>query len=318
MTGSSTRPDDQADGAPVSAGRWERHGARYLLVALLALVAWEAGATVWQHLAAVTDEDFAAAARVIAEQRKERSEPILFAPHWVEPLGLRHLARFVGLGMATHSDVDRFARVWEVSVRGARHPWLAGESPKRTWAAGRAQVALFERRPAEVLFDFYEHLATADVDRVGQDLVRCRREMVTRPGRPVGPRFVCDPRRSWNWVGWHLAEVGHRPYRCVFAQPVDGHRMRIAFKDVPLGRRLVLYTGIDDFENRKRANTPVLLEVYLDDQLGGTVRHLNEWPWHRFELDTASKAGKTATVRFEISSPLAFARTFCFTGDTRR
>ncbi len=307
--------------AAASATRWRRDRPVYLLLALLLLIGWEATATVYQRFAAPTEADWQRAAKLLGEQRKQGGgdrEPLLFAPLWVEPLGRYHFRRMVDLELSTLSDVDRFERIWQVSIRGARHPWLAGKQPSRVWEAGRVKLSLFaSSRPAKVLYDFHDQLGRATVDRAGPSPARCRRTMIPRARRRPGPRFVCDARRRWNWVGWHLAEVGHRPYRCIFAHPVDNHRMRIAYDDVPLGDQLVVYTGIDDFENRKKAQGKVVLQVFIDDQRVATVDHQNAWPWHRSEIDTAGHAGKRGKVRFEISTSVAYARAFCFTGDTR-
>ena len=71
----------------------------------------------------------------------------------------------------------------------------------------------------------------------------------------------------------------------------------------PLGDQLVLYTGIDDFESRKKAKAKVVLQVFIDDKRVATIGHQNAWPWHRSVIDTAGHSGKRGKVRFEISTP---------------
>jgi hypothetical protein len=286
--------------------------ARLPLVAL-ALVALggagEALALVVQHLRAATDEDWRAAAAALRAERR-RDEPVLFAPHWADPMGRAATAGQIDLELMLLSDVDRYPRVWELSVRGASHPFLAGSAPARSRRFGAVTLALHERKPEEVLYDFTRRvLDDARVERVGDRLTRCGRE---------GRWFACDRAERWNRVGLQLAEVGHRPYRCIYAHPVDGHLMRLTFRAVPMGRALVGYTGIDDFENRKRSQKPVLLEVRAGEEILGTVRHDSAWPWHRFRFDTAALAGKSVEVRFDISAEGAYARTFCFAAETRR
>jgi hypothetical protein len=131
-------------------------------------------------------------------------------------------------------------------------------------------------------------------------------------------RFLCDNRHRWNHVKLHLAEVNHRPYRCIFTHPMEGHVMRISYPAAPLGKTLIGYTGIDDFENRKRSNAPVVLKVFIGPRLLHTIVHQNEWPWQRFTIKTQQYDGQTHPVRFEITAQKAYARTFCFSAETRQ
>jgi hypothetical protein len=278
------------------------------LLALLGLVGWEAAATLLQHGAAPSTNDWKAAAGAVRAERKP-DEPLLFAPHWVEPLGRLHLGDQLTLEQQLLSDVDRHPQVWEVSIRGARHPWLAGLRPARSWDFGAVTVARFTKPAQKVLFDFTAKILEARVDRQGPRQAQCPRRQ---------RRFVCDPRQGWNWVGPHLAEVGHRPYRCIYAHPVDGHVIRISYPAVAMGGTLIGYTGIDDFENRKRAHEEVTLRIYVGPRLLGAVVHQNRWAWRRFVLDTKALAGQTHPVRFEVTSEGAYARTFCFSAEARQ
>lgn len=283
-----------------------------LLAAVIGLVTWETGANLIQHMEAAGDEDWARAAEKVRAERKP-TEPVLFAPHWVDPLGRRHMGDSLKLDMLTLSDVDRYPRVWQLSVRGKRHPWLVGLAPAKSWNEGKVKVEIFEQKPATVLFDFTRSmLKSAQVERQGRSLTRCP----LRNGR-----FRCDPRQGWNWAGPHLAEVGHRPYRCMFVHPMDRHVMRVKYPSVLLGSTLVGYTGIDDFENRKKSKLPVLLTVKVGSKVLGSVEHRNDWAWRKFSMDTSPYAGQTHGVTFEVAArgpKGAFARTFCFSAEARK
>ncbi len=322
--------------APPRAGRV---ATLVLLLALVGLAGWELLAMLRQHAAAPREEDWRQAALTLQGNRKA-GEPVLFAPFWVQPLGLRHLGAQLSdalpppgqqprpLELLLLSDVDRYARVWQVSLRGKQHPWLAGLKPTRSWQLGAVTVALFEKPAEEVTHDFTRTIAGAKVEKVGDRVVKCPwdgKQQLPSP-RSLAPssnpfptgQFLCDPLARWNKVGPHLAEVGHHPYRCIYAHPVEGHLMRITFPAARLGKRIVGYTGIDDFENRKRSQKPVQLSVRVDGREVGTVLHQNAWPWQRFSFETPEVDGKTAEVRFEVSADAAFARTFCFAAEARR
>ena len=302
-------------------GRGPRIFSLLLLVAALGLATWETGTNLLQHFTAPTDDDWARAAEQLRSERKP-GEPVLFAPHWVDRLGQSHVGPSLKLKLLGLSDVDRFPRVWQMSVRGARHPWIAGLTPVKTWTSGPVKVELFEKEPDKVLFDFTRSmLRSAQVERHGPgSLVRCKRS---------GKRHSCDPSRSWNWVGPHLAEVGHRPYHSIFVHAVDHQVMRVRYPSVRLGRTLVGYTGIDDFENRKRSTVGVRLKVVVGGKILKAVDHKNEWTWRRFSVDTGRYAGQTHEVSFEVTvipkkpgSTVkhrgAFARTFCFSAQARK
>jgi hypothetical protein len=278
-----------------------------LLFGLLFLVTWETGAALIQHMDAPTEVQWQSALADLKKHHKA-GEPLIFAPDWVAPLGRLHFAEYVNLESATLSDVDRFRRVWVVSTRGARHAWLHGHQPVETYEHGTVSLDLYIKEAVEVTYDFTARIAEAQVERAGRTVTRCKLD---------GKRFTCPP-HSWNWVGPHLAEVGHMPYRCVFAHAVDGDTMRITFPAVPLGRQVVGYTGIDDFENRKRNDAPVTLRVKIGEHTVGEAVHQNSWPWSRFHADTSRWAGQTHAVQFEITTTQAFARTFCFTAEARK
>lgn len=287
--------------------------AKLLLLALLAVLAWEVAATLVHSSAAPTDGDWRTAAAGLRMLHKA-GEPILVAPQWAERVARQHLGDMLDIEMASLADVDRFARVWELSSRGSRHRWLDGASPKRTWRFGRIRLALFIRQAEHVLFDFRARIDAAEVDLVGDSKQSCSRR---------GKRFLCDRRHSWSWVGQRLMEIGYRPYTCIYAHPSPAKRLRIKFDNVPLGGRIVGYTGIGDFISRRdisrqHIEAPVLFQLFVGDTLVHSVRHQNEWPFTRFEASTDKYASAKHHVRFEISAPNTQARTFCFHAEARQ
>ena len=308
---------------PRRPGRPVGFTAKLFAVAVLVMVGVEVAATLIQHGSAARPGHWKDAAAKVKAERKP-GEPVLFAPLWVEPLGRHHLGDQLDPELLMLSDVDSHQRVFEVSVRGKRHPWLVGQRPSQRWTLGRVTVALYEREtPAEVLFDFTARIQDARVTLIqnaseASKDARVRRCRWKNGARGRRGRFTCDPRRGWNWVGPHLAEVAHRPYRCIFAHPVDEHVVRITFPAVKMGNTLVGYTGIDDFENRKRSDAPVVLKVFAGPKQIKVVHHQNAWPWRRFTVVTRAHAGQSLPVSFEVSTPAAFARTFCFAAQTRK
>ncbi|MCA9671494.1 MAG: hypothetical protein KC503_38115 [Myxococcales bacterium] len=286
------------------------------LVGVFVLVGLEVAASMIQHSTPATERDFESA-RVFVSAKRKAGEPVLFAPYWMAPIGRQHFAQMLSLRLSSLSDVDAFARVWVVSVRGERHPWLRGKSPKVTRRFGGVTVARYDQKPADVLYDFFDHLGDASVQLVSGRIHNCGKRADRLGGMP-SVRFDCG--RSWNRVAQYLAEVDHKPYRCIYAHAVDRKVKRITFPDVPLGARIVLYTGINDFEKRKlkNAGAPVTVAVYAGSQRLGQVEHQNDWPWHRTVVSTKAHAGKRAPVRFEITTRKAFGRELCFYAESQR
>ncbi|MCU1281480.1 MAG: hypothetical protein JWM53_5026, partial [bacterium] len=132
------------------------------LIALLALV--ETGAALTAHARVATSADWDAAA---AEVRAGfgAGDVIAFAPAWVDQIGRAHLGDLVTVEMAGRSDVDRYARVWEVSIRGAHSPDTAGARLAHETQHGRVRVALYEKAAAPIVYDFTAHAGDARVMR---------------------------------------------------------------------------------------------------------------------------------------------------------
>jgi len=96
---------------------------------------------------------------------------VLFAPLWVEPIGRLHMGADLDLELALLSDVDRYSRVWQISTRGGRHPFLQKEKPTQSFSFGPILLSLFEKQSQAVLFDFTRRIRQAQVERVGDQLV---------------------------------------------------------------------------------------------------------------------------------------------------
>ncbi|MBK6846633.1 MAG: hypothetical protein IPG96_03480 [Proteobacteria bacterium] len=309
--------------AEASATTHLRGGAYASLLATFALVvllAWEITATLRQHQHATPAADWQTAGQALRRLHRA-GEPVLVAPEWARPLAYAQLSGVIDLERATLSDLDRFGRVWQLSTRGAQHRWLSDRAPRQAWHFGLVELALYvQPHPAQVLFDFTAAAAVPaggaeashapTVTRLGADL--------RRPCPRAGARFVCDAETEWRWVGPHLAEVDHRPYRCLYAHPGAGERLVIAYRGVPLGGSLVGYTGIGDFDSRKLGRAPVLLQTFVDDELVASVEHANRAPWTRFVADTQRFAGTSHRVEFVLTTPEQAYRTFCFHVEARQ
>ena len=320
-----------------------------LTLGLLALVAWEISATVLQHRDAITADHWQAAVTALQKKRKS-AEPILVAPAWARPMAYQALGKRMTLDLATLSNVDRFSRVWQLSIRGKTHPWLKSLKATDTEHVGPIQLSLFERPAIQAMYNFTKRWRTATVglselgapitfhnkanvesknqnkskrNRKRKKSARARQQAAPeKHANPAGwtpcpqkaDRFLCDPKRGWNHVRPFLAEVAHEPYRCLYAHPVEGKALRISFQRVPHGNSLVVYTGIDHFDNRKHAKAPVSFRVFVDTEEVSRIEHQNDWPWHRHTISVPAprSAGNRHQITFEVTAEKAYRRVFCF------
>lgn len=222
----------------------------------------------------------AAAERVRAGYRP--GDLIVFAPDWIDPVGRLHLGDLIPLPAAARMDAARYARIWEVAIRGARSPDTAGGEPVSAEDVGGVVVRRYERAPAVVVGDVLERFATARSD---------------------GARPTLE-----------LTEVGFAPHRCLQVSPPPGTPVRIAFSGFPLGRELVGYVGIADVFTRREARSPGRLDVELAGKVVASVEAGVDDGWVRFAAPTPPGA---ADLVF-IARATEGNRQICFAAEARQ
>ncbi|CAN5903387.1 hypothetical protein BH11MYX4_BH11MYX4_54950 [soil metagenome] len=68
-----------------------------------------------------------AAARDAVKAEAKPDDLVIFAPFWVDPIGREQLGdELAGLRREARPDESRFARAFEVGIRGAHRPELEG------------------------------------------------------------------------------------------------------------------------------------------------------------------------------------------------
>jgi hypothetical protein len=143
------------------------------------------------------------------------------------------------------------------------------------------------------------------------------------PGRPDvqcpwnGDRFQCAD-VGFNFVHLQTVEVGFEVHRGLLAQPVGGATVVIDYPAVPLGRELVVASGLHDVLERRMGEGVVDLRVFVDGVPRAAAQATNESGWQLTHIDTAAAAGRTVDVRFEITSPEPYQRHFVVAAEARR
>jgi hypothetical protein len=247
-----------------------------------------------------------------AEVRKafRPGDLIVAAPAWADQVMRLHLGDLVPVAVAARLDSAKYARVWEVSQRGASAPETSS-SARRLSATrhGALNVRLFEQTPRRVTFDFLAQWAQARVVRLepGRGEIACERLL---------DRHQC-PHLGFNFVKPQLLEMGTTMRNALYAQPVDGATVVAEWREVPLGRELAVGSGLHHVWLRKIGSGQVELRVLVDGVEIGRTQASSRTGWHVERFDTSAASGKKATVRFEIQSSAPYSRHFGFAAEAR-
>lgn len=264
--------------------------------ALLLLVsAWEIVSTVRAGGDVGDDREWAAAADAV-RSRHQPGDLIVFAPRWADPIGRLHLGDLIPVEMAARMDAARYARIWEVSVRGDRAP--AGAGARQAWRGefGPVTVRLLEQPPVEVVYDFVETFGQAAIS--GAYAKRSR-------DRSVPPAV-------------DLEEVGFEPRRCVRVVPRPGQTVRVTYGRVPLGSVIVGYVGLADAFTRREHRQPAELAVEVNGRPAPNVRFGVDDGWVRFEVQTDPTDAATVTFAATALGAEAYDKLVCFAAEARK
>lgn len=296
-------------------------------LALFAVALIEVGAHFVEQARVVPWSDWqAAAAHVRAEWRP--GDAVTAAPRWADPLMRAAIGDRLDLTSAARSDLERFSRLWSLSIRGHRAEEAPGEPPSHVATFGRVRVERWDLASARVLYDLVEHVGEAEVVRIEAGAERaCRWQSGGRPSGgglgqgPITPaeRHVCDPSRPWLWVGATVEEdLEMLPRRCVWQHPQGPEPVRATYRDVPLGVRLVLHAGLWWEHERTMDGGPVDVVVRVEGEEIGRLRHQDGDGWAGIEaaIPEALRGGR-GTIDIEVSSPSPHLRTLCWAASTR-
>jgi hypothetical protein len=255
---------------------------------LLAVAAWEVVASVRAPGGVPGDAAWRQAASAVRAVRVP-GELIVFAPDWVDPVGRLHLGDLVSIEEAARMDAARYPVVWELSIRGARHPDTAGRRLATSLEFDGVAVRRWERvEPVFVVADFVG-LASR---------IEARGALARMPEAVV-------------------AEVGFAPRRCVQVVPTPGGTVTLDFGLVPLGDTLVGYVGLADVFTRRDVREPGRLVVRIDGQdVAGVTAGVDDG-WRRFEVPT-TPGQRAVEVRATAVGPGARDRRICFAMEARR
>ena len=130
----------------------------------LALVAvWEITVLVTVRESAPAPADWHAAAAAVRAAAGDDAL-VVFAPRWIDPVGRQWLGDRISLDQAARMDAARYREVWEVSIRGATAPDVAGETPASVQTFGRVRVRRFIRAAPTITWDLRAQSRIHEID----------------------------------------------------------------------------------------------------------------------------------------------------------
>lgn len=258
------------------------------------------------------------------ESEWQTDDAIVDAPLWIDPLVRQAAGGRITLEMAGHSDLDRYARVWEVTIRGHQSDELEGRSVELERTFGAVTVRRFgaasSARP--ILFDLVEAFPEASVLQRNGELACSRIEAFgdTSGGLAMGPvltapRFGCGAVQVARTT---LEDLELLPRRCVYQPPGFGEAIVTRYDDVPLGAAVVLHGGLWWEHERWRRGAPVDVRISLDGQEVGRMHHEDGDGWLRMEaaIPDARRGGR-GRIEIAVSAPDTSERSFCWAADVR-
>ena len=231
---------------------------------------------------------------------------VVAAPAWADPVMRQQLGDLVPMPVAGRMDAARYARIWEISQRGARAAETGGGSPVQSSKHGSLIVKLWEKEAAKVTFDFLSEWRRAELSVVSAS--------GESPCVVGADRFVCMGGAS---LKPELLEIDTTLRNGLALDPIDRATVVLTYSSAPLGRELAVAGGLHNVWLRKAGDGKVRLRVLVDGREVGALDGTNQGGWALRRFDTSAWSGKTATVRFEITVDKAQSRHFGFAAEAR-
>ena len=256
------------------------------LFALAVIAAWSTCRVVGAGAGVPGDAAWAEAAALVRAERQP-GDLIVFAPRWIDPVGRLHLGDVIPVAMAARLDRERYGRVWELSIRGARAPEGRGLAVEWSRTIGGVQVQRYAHEAAPVVTDVLELPPPAVLG------------LVQSP-----PQLV-------------LAEVGFEPHRCWQVIPSAGQTVTLRWEGVRLGSELAIGLGLADVFKRRDVRAPADVVVEVGEREVARARLRNEGGWVRRVVET-TPGTTTLAVRVSAIGPRSADRLVCFAIEARR
>lgn len=265
------------------------------------------------------------AARDAVKAELQPEDLVLFEPFWADPIGRKVFGPLATMKREGMSDQRRWARAFEVTIRGARDEDGTGWKKVKAQTFGKVTVTLYENREYIKVIDDLVDFVRPDrmtVSRVenGVEQTCPFQRGASAGGSTVVPQGLLVPADKFVCQGGHvgvavLHGLDHHPHLCLYASPMPGASLRMTFKNVHFGPSLYGHSGIQWMAERTPAPEKVAVAFSAFERPIGTHLHKVGVGWVGFELPTPELAGKQGDLVAEIAP--SSQRQFCFEATTR-
>jgi hypothetical protein len=272
----------------------------------------------------VTDDEWNQAAALVKPEVKP-DDLVIFEPFWADPLGRRAFGDPIAtMKREGYSDVARFPRAFEVSIRGFHDPELAAWKKVKEDHAGKITITLLENPAPQVVIDDLVDLVTPDRLSVSVGEAPCTFQRgATAGGSTVVPQGLLTPADKFVCAGGHvgvavLHALDHHPHLCIYATPSNG-TLRMRWKDVQFGPRIVGHSGQQWVSERSGTGEKLEMRFFAGPagtELLSSVYHASGAGWTGFELPTGDLDGKKSDLVVELDP--STQKQFCFEASTRK
>ncbi len=253
---------------------------------------------------------------------------VIFAPFWADPIGREHFGdALAGVRREARPDETRYARAFEVAIRGAHRDELRGWKKASERSVGPFTIGVYEN-PSFVKpkIDLVE-LVTPDravvtrVDQNGAESPCTYQRGQGQPGGlsvPQGPatpgdKFVCT---GGGWVGLAvLHAMDHHPHMCIFVTPPGANGVvRVTFRGITFADAIHGHSGVQWVDDRNVSGSLTSLAFSAFGRPIGQNPHRTGTGWTGFEFPTQDLAGKKGDLVAEIAGA---QQHYCFEADVR-
>jgi hypothetical protein len=274
-----------------------------------------------------SDADWEAAKKAIASEVGP-DDLVIFAPFWVDPVGREHFGdALAGVRREARPDETRYARAFEVGIRGEHREELEGWKKTSERTFGRVTVGVYEN-PAFVKpkLDLVDLIAPdrATVTRVEASGAEAPCNFQIGQGQPGGlsvPQGTAVPGAKFNcqgggWVGVAvLHAMDHHPHMCIFVSPAGANAsVRVTFKNVTFANAIHGHSGVQWIDDRNASGAVTTLAWSAFGRPIGANPHRTGVGWTGYEFPTHELAGKKGDLVAEIAGTQGH---YCFEADIR-
>lgn len=267
------------------------------------------------------------AARDAVKAELGPADLVTFSPFWTDPLGREAFGELASIKREGRSDERRFARAFEVSIRGIHDPAFERWKKVKEERRGAVTITVFANPDYTKVIDDLVDLATPErlsvfrVDVTGETACPFQRG-ASAGGSTVVPQGLLTPADKFVCAGGGhvgvavLHALDHHPHVCLYATPIQGATLRLRFANVAFGAALHGHAGVQWVAERNPSAEKIPITFSALDRPIGTNVHRVGTGWTGFELPTPELDGKRAELVADIGT--SAQHQYCFEATTRR